>query len=499
MEGQGASQRQGRVFLWALGLVATFAWVLRALPLLRHGAWGHLVDYDEGVYFSASALLWQGLLPYRDFAFVHPPGLLYVLGAVSWLAHVSDPAVGFAAARWLATLIGAANVFLAGRVAGRWVGPVGGLAAAALYATYPEVVTVERGPFLEPVLNLTCLGMAWVWLGAITRRRAAVAGALCGLALAVKVWAGIWLLAVVVASADRRRLWPWFAGAAALTLALLVAPLALRAPSAFVDQTVVFHLRRPPDGTAGRWERLRDIADPRHLASSVLGAVGLALVLARRSSRSSPEGRFFAAAYLLTLAAFLAPAAYWNQYNAHLVASESVLAGAAAAALWQWAQARRVAIQAVAGGLLAFAPIPSARRVVLASRRSAPDQLALARALRTRVAPADCLFTFEPAWGLSGGRLPPVEKGPVAVDSYARMLLGATAQGRRYPDVNAAFQAEEGQREMRSLLEGCRFVVLGWRGRFQLSSESQRWLEQHFARRHPADGEDGIDLWERVR
>src|SRR5262245_6496186 len=109
------------------------------------GALAFPIDYDEGVYFSASALLFKGILPYRDFVFVHPPGLLYALGATSAFVECIDAASAFATARFVATAIGAANVFLVGRVALRWAGPLGAVLASALYATYPEVATVERG------------------------------------------------------------------------------------------------------------------------------------------------------------------------------------------------------------------------------------------------------------------------------------------------------------------------------------------------------------------
>src|SRR3982750_2171102 len=94
----------------ALGLIALGGWVLRAAPLLRTGgALGFPIDYDEGVYFAASALLFKGILPYRDFVFVHPPGLLYFLGLTSMFG-----AGGFAAARVVATIVGAINIFLVG-------------------------------------------------------------------------------------------------------------------------------------------------------------------------------------------------------------------------------------------------------------------------------------------------------------------------------------------------------------------------------------------------
>src|SRR2546423_3884787 len=96
----------------------------------------------------------------------------------------------------------------------RAAGPAAGLVAAAFYATYPDAVIVERGPYLEPVLNLACLAMALVWLGVRASRphppavpagglRSVLAGILCGAACAVKVWGGVWFLAPL--ASPRRR------------------------------------------------------------------------------------------------------------------------------------------------------------------------------------------------------------------------------------------------------------------------------------------------------
>ncbi|MEO8382954.1 MAG: hypothetical protein ABI779_25075 [Acidobacteriota bacterium] len=63
--------------------IAVGGLVLRLVSLLAVG--GPLASpssYDDGVYYSASALLFRGVLPYRDFVFVHPPGLLYFYGLV---------------------------------------------------------------------------------------------------------------------------------------------------------------------------------------------------------------------------------------------------------------------------------------------------------------------------------------------------------------------------------------------------------------------------------
>ena len=137
---------------FALPVIVAGGLALRLFALF--GAGGPLaapIDYDPGVYFAASAMLVRGVLPYRDFVFVHPPGALYFFAPLA-LFRVD---VAFIAARFLAAVVGAVNIYLVGRMGG----PVGAL----LYAVYPDAVIAERAPYLEPVLNLACLSSAFFW------------------------------------------------------------------------------------------------------------------------------------------------------------------------------------------------------------------------------------------------------------------------------------------------------------------------------------------------
>jgi hypothetical protein len=457
---------------FALAAIAFGGFLLRIAPLLHAGgplAWS--VDYDEGVYFSASALLFRGVLPYRDFVFVHPPGLLYVLGVVSW---IGDPAHAFAAARVLATVAGAINIFLVGRIALQAAGPSAGIAAAALYATYPDAVSAERGPFLEPVLNLVCLASALLWL----KRKPIAAGILCGAACAVKVFGGIWILAALL-SGERRDI-PRFLGWAALAGALLVGPLFVFAPHAFVEQTLLFHAWRPPDGIVSRAARLPEILGGGHVVATILAAVALLSMLRLRATRAE---RLFAVAGVLTALSFLASSSYWNQYNSHLAASECVLAGLGAAMLMRRLDQRAAVVVAL---LLA---IPSLRVSLLASRGGPSELPAIGAIVRDSVPASDCVVTFEPQWSLAAGRLPAV------VDSYGTMLLDAVRGGVKFPDAAAAFQSPRAQPLARTRLSRCRFAILGWRGNWQMNAESRAWFGSQFVCDTPSAGD--LCLWER--
>jgi len=492
----GPSSTQ-RTFLGVLAAIAMLGLVLRGSGLAA-GAWLLPVDYDEGVYFTAASLLLRGELPYRDFVFVHPPGWPALLALTSaWLS----PATGFAIARWIAVLFGGLNIALVGVVARRWLGPVAGLSAALFYATYPEVVAVERGPFLEPALNFACLAMTYFVSRASERgatRWAVAAGIAGGLALAIKLWAVAWLLGATWAIAAMA---PRFRRAVALTsvlsaagtFLLLVAPWVLAAPHDFMAQVISFHLVRPPDGLTSIGARAEQLVAWRHLVSPLLALGAVSLGLARRSPTGSPAGRVVTVAWLAFIASFLTARAYWSQYNSHLVASEAILAGALVS--WLSTRLTRRAPRLVAGALLVVAVALSLFSV---HQRTTRSTALVDLAQRLAPLPADeCVFAFEPAWTLAAGRLPPrVDGGLRVVDPYAVMLDDAARSGVHFASADDAFAEPLSAVRLRPLLERCRHVVLGPRGRRQLNAEAMKWFQGTHTRTPPTSSDaEALDVW----
>lgn len=478
---------RGRLPQAALLLIACGALVLRTRFLVGHG--GALVsptDYDTGVYFSASALLLRGVLPYRDFVFVHPPGIAWFYGLTSWWP---DVAAGFASARWLACVVGAVNSYLAGMLVLRTGSLFGAVTAAVLYALYPDAVATETSTFLEPVLNLACLASASFWLSMTkeTPRRTLAAGFLAGAACTVKLLGGIWVVAAI-ASAPRGRFASTtsrFLAAGIASGALLLAPVALLAPGSFLSQVVLFQLSRPPDGTPGAAARLPLILDNGHLVATILAAVAILgiVVTALRFGRSavSREERFFTIAAVLTVAAFLASSSYWTQYNAYLAPSECVLAGLGTARLLR-GRSRKLAMAiavviTAAGAVLLRRPF---RQTLREAEQLSPELIALRGASRGVLEPGDSLFAFDPSWGLVAGRLPAFGDGaPVVVDSYGAMLLTAMRTGQRYTDADKAFRGAPAQPEVRARIERSRFLILGSRGNWQLPEADRAWVRSH--------------------
>lgn len=475
---------------WPLLLVAVGAWTLRAAGFFhRGGALGYPVDYDEGVYFSAAALLSHGLIPYRDYFFVHPPGIAVLLSPIAALAHLSDSAVAFTAVRWLVPGLGALCTALSGRIVQERWGTRAGLMAAVVYAVYPEAVATERGPFLEPLLNLACLGMAWVVLRPgqerAVHRQDAWAGALLATACAIKLTAGGWVLAVILAlgvAADWRRA-SRVVGVAAVVGALWVGPFFTLAPDAMLGGLLRFQLQRPPDGELAPWHRLLAIAGDAHPGVFLLSVLGLFVALARLRRKEAVAERLFGMAWLFTLVTFLASKTYWNQYNAHLAPTTAVLAGLGASVVLRWADTRSrastVFLTSVVG-LAALSPLPAAIR---SANQRDRGLLALGGTLRSAVPSDAALCTFEPAWAIAAGRLPGIPHGaPPLVDPYGLMLNDALASPEPFANASAAFDDDRSQRTVLPLLARCDFLVLNGRGEWQLSASSERWVHEHFAR-----------------
>lgn len=439
----------------------------------KGGGWGYAVDYDEGVYFSAASLVWNGTFPYRDFVFVHPPGLLAWLLLPAGLGKlVLGPAAAFVVARWMAALAGTLSCFLVYRLAEKRAGVVGGLAAGVSLALYPEVVGVDRGVFLEPVLNLCCLTLAFcvqrATLGLTPEKKwLAFAGLAAGAAVSVKLWAGIWLLAALVPVLRAAGVMGAirFLVPAAFAAAALMLPAVLQAPPAFIEQTLTFHTLRPPDGIPDRLERIGQLFNWRHAGTDLLAVLGLLFVLLRKELRKS--SLFFALVYLATLAAFMANTTYWEQYNAHLAPSAAVLAGLGAGTLWRLLGARPAALRAVVALALASLSIFSIAhtRKTFGRTRLWVD---LGDVVRDAKVKTPC--AMEPSFLLAADLLPPrIGTAGHFVDTYALGLLEAGRSGKKFDSAGAAFDDAASQAGYAQAVERCDLMVMGDRGRMQLA------------------------------
>ena len=110
---------------------------------------GYLTFYDTGVYLAASIHLVSGVVPYRNYVFVQPPGLVVLLSPLGVIGRLGSTHGAFVVGRIVSALVTALNVSLVTwLVRGR--GRVAMVIAGVGLALLPVVVLVSTGVNLEP-------------------------------------------------------------------------------------------------------------------------------------------------------------------------------------------------------------------------------------------------------------------------------------------------------------------------------------------------------------
>ena len=85
-------QPAARQWSWAIPVaIGVLAFLMRLMSAMHSGGLDALFGYDEGVYFGASTSWVSGLMPYRDFALVHPPGSVALAFISEW--RIPEPAL----------------------------------------------------------------------------------------------------------------------------------------------------------------------------------------------------------------------------------------------------------------------------------------------------------------------------------------------------------------------------------------------------------------------
>lgn len=249
-------------------------------------------DYDDGVYFGASLRFVDGVIPYRDFVVLHPPGFTLVLAPLALLAHLvgSDGALG--AARCLTILVAGADCALAALVV-RHRGPIASLAAGLTLACFPLAVTGDQTVLLEPYLAGVCLlGAILAFEGGelVTGRRALWAGIAFGAAGSIKIWAAFPIAALLCCVIGRwsslRRI------VSGILVGFLVPclPFFLMAPTAFLRDVIVDQVTRSGGSSdLGLIHRLGDLTSLAgwpsvHLENRVVVATAFVVALALAGS-----------------------------------------------------------------------------------------------------------------------------------------------------------------------------------------------------------------------
>jgi alpha-1,2-mannosyltransferase len=220
-----------------------------------------VTEYDDGPYFGSALRLAAGVLPYRDFVIVQPPGITLLLTPVALVARVTGTASGMEVARILTTAASGAGVVLAGLLVRRY-GTLAVLITCGIMAVHPESIAAAHTVLVEPWLVLFCL------IGALTLfdgdqlahgRRLVWAGVAFGFGGAVEAWAIVPVLVAIGLFWPRlKRAWRFCVGVAAGFL-IPVLPFAALAPRQFYNSVIVAQILRASPARAPVWGRLANI------------------------------------------------------------------------------------------------------------------------------------------------------------------------------------------------------------------------------------------------
>lgn len=297
--------------------------------------------YDEGVYFTSALSLSHGLVPYRDFLFLHPPGITVALLPFAAMTHWTSDSTGFMTARVAFMLVGAANAVLVTRIALRW-GTRAAVVAGGLYGLSYAAANAEYATMLEPLGSLCLLaGVASLLRSAArdSRRWELIGGAFLGLSLVVKIWDVVpaavvigWLWATRGRAAAART-----GLAAAASAGLVLLPFALLAAARMVRYVVLDQLGRAP-GPATVVTRLGGISgvdvtappspmvDRLPLVVGGLVVVGLCAALAWSHRR----GRLWVVMLAAQLGVLVASPSYFLHYAAYSAPAVALVVAAGA-------------------------------------------------------------------------------------------------------------------------------------------------------------------------
>jgi len=433
-----------RLVYAVIAICTAAAAFLRFYQLARPGYLLGVTEYDDGVQFGDAIRLVSGVIPYRDFVVVQPPGSVLLMAPVAAVAKVTGSAWGLAIARLLTAAADTACVALLGLLV-RHRGPVAAGIACGIYAVYPDALVASSTFLLEPWLNLFCLiGALLVFDGdeVAQGRRLVWGGAAFGLAAAVKLWALVPLAVIGLLMLRRPRRLGLLAAGAAAGLAVPVLPFLAMAPAALIRDVVTSQFVRASVESRPPLPRLTNLAGLSlfpHLSShlgalallAVTAAVALAYMAACRAAGRLPTALdWYAVAGLVAVTAMLLwPYGYWPHYGA-FAGPFIALVLALPAGLLRPDEHRHqivplmavcaVAVAVIAAlGLSQFAA--ETRTYALATPAARADQL---------IPPGSCVLTDDSSLTVSAGRFVPASPGcPAMVDSYGTLL--AMTEGRK--------------------------------------------------------------------
>ena len=444
---------------------------LRVFQLTRPGYLAGFTQYDDGVYIGNALRLVNGVIPYRDFAMVQPPGSMLLMVPAALGGKVFGSAWALAASRVLTVGADTANVVLAGLLV-RHRGALAAGVASGLYAVYPAALNASQSLFLEPWLNLFCLLGAVILFdgdhlaghrgvaGENGSRRAFWAGVCFGFGTAVKIWAALPALVAWLLCLRARRDRVPFAGGFLVGIAVPCLPFLALAPSGFGRTVFVSELVQATHGRVGASPRLADITgivglssvgvNPKIWAGATAAGVLLLLVViawlrARRAgSRATALDWFALICTFVVVGMLFSPSEWYVHYAAFAGPFLAVLVGLSAgrlvAARHPPVKKPRPWVRVCAGvvAALLIAAMGAADGYIVVTTLYPARDLSAASAL---IPPGACVLTDTAAATVVIGRFSASSPGcPVIVDTVGTLI--ATTHGKDFVAGPGVLQAD---------------------------------------------------------
>jgi alpha-1,2-mannosyltransferase len=444
---------------------------LRVFQLTRPGYLTGFTQYDDGVYIGNALRLVNGVIPYRDFAMVQPPGSMLLMVPAALGGKVFGSAWALAAARVLTIGADTANVVLAGLLV-RHRGALAAGVASGLYAVYPAALNASQSLFLEPWLNLFCLLGAVILFdgdhlaghrgvpGENGSRRAFWAGVCFGFGTAVKIWAALPALVAWLLCLRARRDRVPFAGGFLVGIAVPCLPFLALAPSGFGRTVFVSELVQATHGRVGANPRLADITgivglssvgvNPKIWAGATAAGILLLFVViawlrARRAGSRATALDWFALICTFVVTGMLfSPSEWYVHYAAFAGPFLAVLVGLSAgrlvAARHPPVKKPRPWVRVCAGvvAALLIAAMGAADGYIVVTTLYPARDLSAASAL---IPPGACVLTDTAAATVVIGRFSASSPGcPVIVDTVGTLI--ATTHGKDFVAGPGVLQAD---------------------------------------------------------
>lgn len=431
-------RRRRQLAVWFL------AFTLRALPVTLAGGLGAVMENDDGVHFGAALKLWKGAVPYRDFAFVQPPGVLYVLWPFAGLAQVTSERVGMLAARLAFATLGATTALLIYRLVARKSSSAG-LAAGAFYAVSATAIAAERTVMLEPLLAFALVASLYV-VSDEGRVRPALSGSLIAFGALAKLWMLPVAPVVLVfvwkrfGTAAARR---WLLAATGTALGLLL-PVLVLAPTEFVHQTFGYQLGRARvwGGLSSRLVYFDWLGTPSQLGgphwTKVMAAAALILLLLSIAAARRADIWVWGVATGVSAATVLAAPVFFYHYASFAAAPECAAVGLLLAGLTQVRSTlgRRVAaLVLVASAVVAGEGVQQAR-----SGTDFPAQTIMGR-----LGKEGCVWTRTASVAIALDRAGSSCAG--TLDDYSRILATGGGTGHLDEFLESADYQQQTQRD----------------------------------------------------